>query len=68
MKSVRDIYKVGKGPSSSHTMAPAKAAALFQSETPEADAYQAILYGSLSKTGKGHGTDGLSMIPWRQSP
>lgn len=57
MKSVRDIYKVGKGPSSSHTMAPAKAAALFQSETPEADAYQAILYGSLSKTGKGHGTD-----------
>lgn len=57
MKSVRDIYKVGKGPSSSHTMAPVKAAALFQSETPEADAYQAILYGSLSKTGKGHGTD-----------
>ena len=57
MKSIRDIYKVGKGPSSSHTMGPAKAAADFREETPEADAYRIILYGSLSKTGKGHGTD-----------
>ena len=57
MKSIRDIYKVGKGPSSSHTMGPAKAASDFQEDTPEADAYRIILYGSLSKTGKGHGTD-----------
>ena len=57
MKSIRDIYKVGKGPSSSHTMGPAKAAADFRKETPEADAYRVTLYGSLSKTGKGHGTD-----------
>ena len=57
MKSIRDIYKVGKGPSSSHTMGPAKAASDFRRETPEADAYRVTLYGSLSKTGRGHGTD-----------
>ena len=57
MKSIRDIYKVGKGPSSSHTMGPAKAASDFRQETMEADAYRVTLYGSLSKTGKGHGTD-----------
>ncbi len=57
MKSIRDIYKVGKGPSSSHTMAPAKAASIFRSETPDAESYRVILYGSLAKTGIGHGTD-----------
>ena len=57
MRSIHDVYKIGRGPSSSHTMGPARAAALFREETPEADAYRAVLYGSLSKTGKGHGTD-----------
>ena len=57
MKSIRDIYKIGKGPSSSHTMGPAAAAEQFRTETPEADSYRAVLYGSLSKTGRGHGTD-----------
>ena len=57
MKSIRDIYKIGKGPSSSHTMGPERAAKLFRSQHPEADAFQVILYGSLSKTGIGHGTD-----------
>ena len=57
MKSIRDIYKIGKGPSSSHTMGPERAAMLFKSQYPSADAYQVILYGSLSKTGVGHGTD-----------
>ncbi len=57
MKSIRDIYKIGKGPSSSHTMGPERAAKLFLSEHPEADRIQVILYGSLSKTGVGHGTD-----------
>ena len=56
MRSIRDIYKIGKGPSSSHTMGPAFAADLFMQEHPT-DSYKAILYGSLSKTGKGHGTD-----------
>ena len=57
MKSIREIYKIGKGPSSSHTMGPERAAKLFRKENPQADAFQVILYGSLSKTGVGHGTD-----------
>ena len=57
MKSIRDIYKIGKGPSSSHTIGPERAARLFLLEHPEADSFRVVLYGSLSKTGKGHGTD-----------
>ncbi|MBQ4640993.1 MAG: L-serine ammonia-lyase, iron-sulfur-dependent, subunit alpha [Oscillospiraceae bacterium] len=57
MKSIREIYKVGKGPSSSHTMGPECAAQLFKDAHPEADGFRVILYGSLSKTGVGHGTD-----------
>ena len=57
MKSIREIYKIGKGPSSSHTMGPERAAQLFKSKYPQADAFRVILYGSLSKTGIGHGTD-----------
>jgi len=57
MKSIREIYKVGKGPSSSHTMGPERAAQFFKNNHPEADAFRVILYGSLSKTGVGHGTD-----------
>ena len=57
MKSIREIYKIGKGPSSSHTMGPERAANHFKQLYPQADAYQVILYGSLSKTGIGHGTD-----------
>ena len=57
MKSIRDIYKIGVGPSSSHTMGPERAARLFRSRYPEADRFQVKLYGSLSKTGIGHGTD-----------
>ena len=57
MKSIRDIYKIGTGPSSSHTMGPVAAAKLFKEENPDADHYKAILYGSLCKTGAGHGTD-----------
>ena len=57
MQSIRTLYKVGKGPSSSHTMGPERAAKLFREMTPEADRYEVILYGSLAKTGIGHGTD-----------
>ncbi len=57
MLSIRDIYKIGKGPSSSHTMGPAKAMGIFTEENPNMDSYKVILYGSLSDTGKGHGTD-----------
>ena len=57
MKSIRDIYKIGKGPSSSHTMGPAKAMSIYVSEHPEAESYKVILFGSLADTGEGHGTD-----------
>ena len=57
MKSIRDVYKIGVGPSSSHTMGPARAAQIFKSENPDADSFKVLLYGSLNKTGKGHGTD-----------
>ena len=57
MRSIREIYKIGKGPSSSHTMGPERAAKIFLEEHPDAERFEVILYGSLSKTGKGHGTD-----------
>ena len=57
MKSVRNIFKIGIGPSSSHTMGPVFAARRFASVYPNADAARVILYGSLAKTGRGHGTD-----------
>ncbi len=57
MKSIKDVFKTGKGPSSSHTMGPAKAMEIFVSEHPDADGYRVVLFGSLADTGKGHGTD-----------
>ncbi|MBQ6430420.1 MAG: L-serine ammonia-lyase, iron-sulfur-dependent, subunit alpha [Oscillospiraceae bacterium] len=57
MKSIRDIYKIGVGPSSSHTMGPERAARLFLKKYPDADRYCVKLYESLCKTGRGHGTD-----------
>ncbi len=56
MKSIKDIYKIGKGPSSSHTMGPAKAMGIFVSEHPDADSFEVVLYGSLADTCDGHGT------------
>ncbi len=57
MKSLRYLYKKGLGPSSSHTMGPAKAAERFLSNHDGAERYKAVLYGSLAMTGEGHGTD-----------
>ena len=60
--SVFDIFKIGIGPSSSHTMGPWKAGLIFISELnkkgvlSEVKSIQVKLYGSLAKTGKGHGT------------
>ena len=59
MKSIREIYKIGKGPSSSHTMGPERAAKLFLQRCPRAERFDVILYGSLNKTGIGHGTDNV---------
>ena len=57
MESIRTIFKIGYGPSSSHTMGPRKAAQKFRDRTPEATAYRVTLFGSLAATGVGHLTD-----------
>ena len=57
MKTIREIFRIGYGPSSSHTMGPRKAAELFRERYNNAAHYQVHLYGSLSATGKGHLTD-----------
>ncbi|MCD8372310.1 MAG: L-serine ammonia-lyase, iron-sulfur-dependent, subunit alpha [Clostridia bacterium] len=59
MKSLLELYKIGRGPSSSHTMGPERAARLFSAAYPDADSYKVTLYGSLALTGKGHGTDSV---------
>ena len=57
MKSIKSLYKIGLGPSSSHTMGPSFAATEFLKISPQADFIKVTLFGSLAKTGKGHGTD-----------
>ncbi len=57
MKSLKELYKVGKGPSSSHTMGPQKAAKIFLEKNRFASSFDVVLYGSLAATGKGHMTD-----------
>ena len=57
MNSLKELYRIGRGPSSSHTIGPERACKLFLSENPDADAFLVRLYGSLAKTGEGHGTD-----------
>lgn len=56
MKSISSVYKIGNGPSSSHTVGPFHAAQTFGNRYPDADSYQVTLYGSLAFTGEGHGT------------
>ena len=57
MESIRQLYKIGCGPSSSHTMGPRKAALIFGSRHPGASRFKVTLYGSLAATGRGHLTD-----------
>lgn len=57
MQSLREIYKIGRGPSSSHTMGPERALKIMRKLYPKADFFKVTLYGSLALTGKGHGTD-----------
>lgn len=65
MQSLKELYKIGKGPSSSHTMGVARAALDFFKKCPNAARYRAVLYGSLALTGKGHLSDEavLSVFP-----
>lgn len=57
MQSIDRLYKIGRGPSSSHTIGPEKISTIFKENNPDADSFKVILYGSLAQTGKGHGTD-----------
>lgn len=57
MKSIKSLYKIGRGPSSSHTMGPAKASEIFAGHHCDAASFEVDLYGSLAATGKGHMTD-----------
>ena len=57
MKSLREIYRIGKGPSSSHTMGPQKAAQIYLQAHPTVTDFHVTLYGSLAATGRGHMTD-----------
>jgi len=57
MKSLRELYTIGRGPSSSHTIGPVRACHLFREENPDADRFSVTLFGSLAKTGRGHLTD-----------
>ena len=57
MESIRTLYKIGRGPSSSHTMGPERACKIMLERYPEADSFTVTLYGSLALTGIGHGTD-----------
>ena len=65
MRSLRELYRIGKGPSSSHTIGPERACRLFLSENPLATSFAVRLYGSLAKTGGGHGTEQVieSVLP-----
>lgn len=57
MESIKELFRIGRGPSSSHTMGPDRAAQLYKSKHPKAKSFKVTLYGSLALTGKGHLTD-----------
>lgn len=59
MESLFELYKIGRGPSSSHTIGPERAVRRFAARYPSADRFSVLLYGSLAKTGRGHGTDNV---------
>ena len=65
MNSLKELYRIGRGPSSSHTIGPERACKLFLRENPDAEGFVVRLYGSLAKTGEGHGTDTVikSVLP-----
>jgi len=57
MESIKEIFRIGRGPSSSHTMGPVRAAQQYKQKYPQAKSFKVTLYGSLALTGKGHLTD-----------
>ena len=57
MKSIKELFRIGRGPSSSHTMGPRLASEMFVKRHPDASKFLVTLYGSLAATGRGHLTD-----------
>lgn len=57
MQPIREIYKMGFGPSSSHTIGPVRAAEIFMERHPDTHSFRVTLFGSISLTSKGHHTD-----------
>lgn len=68
MQSIKYIFKIGHGPSSSHTMGPAKACTVMLERYPLATSYKVILFGSLALTGKGHLTDKIIKETFKDKP
>ena len=68
MKSLRELYRIGLGPSSSHTMGPRFAALAFRAANPSAARIRITLYGSLAATGRGHMTDIAVSEPFLPTP
>ncbi len=68
MESLRELYKIGKGPSSSHTMGPERAAKRYLESHADAVRFRVILYGSLAYTGKGHLTDEIIVSTFAPKP
>ena len=57
MYSIKELFKIGNGPSSSHTIGPKEATLEFKRRYPDCDYIDVYLFGSLALTGKGHLTD-----------
>lgn len=68
MQSIQTIFKIGPGPSSSHTFGPMMACKDIMQSYPEANRFEAVLYGSLALTGKGHLTDKIIIKTLRPHP
>ena len=68
MQSLKELYKIGRGPSSSHTMGPERAAKITLAQNPDADMVRVTLYGSLALTGEGHGTDRILIETFKPIP
>jgi len=68
MKTIKELFKIGNGPSSSHTMGPRRAAERFLLRHPQAQSFRVTLYGSLAATGVGHLTDTILVNSFQPKP
>ena len=68
MESLKELYRIGTGPSSSHTMGPERASKRFKEKNLHADQFIVTLYGSLAKTGPGHLTDEILVKSFAPRP